>query len=35
MNAVLNAFQLLGVTELDMPATAEKVWRAFQAAQCS
>ena len=30
MNAVIDALALLGVTNLDMPATPEKVWRAIQ-----
>jgi carbon-monoxide dehydrogenase large subunit len=33
MNAVLDALAPLGVTELDMPFTPEKVWRAIQASQ--
>ncbi|TCZ63180.1 xanthine dehydrogenase family protein molybdopterin-binding subunit [Roseicella aquatilis] len=32
MHAVLDALRPLGVTELQMPATAEKVWRAIRAA---
>jgi carbon-monoxide dehydrogenase large subunit len=32
MNAVLDALAPLGITEMDMPATPEKVWRAIQAA---
>jgi carbon-monoxide dehydrogenase large subunit len=35
MNAVLNALAPLGVRELDMPATSEKVWRAIRAARSS
>jgi len=31
-NAVLDALRPLGVTELDMPATPQKVWRAIRAA---
>jgi carbon-monoxide dehydrogenase large subunit len=33
MNAVMNALAPLGVTELDMPATPARVWRAIQAAR--
>jgi aerobic carbon-monoxide dehydrogenase large subunit len=33
MNAVLDALAPLGVRELDMPATAERVWRAIQSAR--
>jgi carbon-monoxide dehydrogenase large subunit len=33
MNAVLDALAPLGVTDLDMPATSEKVWRAIRAAK--
>jgi carbon-monoxide dehydrogenase large subunit len=29
MNAILNALAPLGVRELDMPATSERVWRAI------
>jgi carbon-monoxide dehydrogenase large subunit len=32
MNAVLDALAPLGVTDLDMPATPERVWRAIRAA---
>jgi aerobic carbon-monoxide dehydrogenase large subunit len=32
MNAVLDALAPLGVRDLDMPATSEKVWRAMRAA---
>jgi carbon-monoxide dehydrogenase large subunit len=32
MIAVMNALATLGVRELDMPATSERVWRAIQAA---
>jgi carbon-monoxide dehydrogenase large subunit len=32
MNAVMDALAPLGVRELDMPATAERVWAAIQAA---
>jgi carbon-monoxide dehydrogenase large subunit len=32
MNAILDALAPLGVTNLDMPATPEKVWRAIQVA---
>jgi len=32
MLAIMNALAPLGVTELDMPATAERVWRAIRAA---
>jgi len=31
INAVLDALAPLGVTDIDMPATSEKVWRAIQA----
>jgi carbon-monoxide dehydrogenase large subunit len=33
MNAVLDALAPLGVRQLDMPATSEKVWRAMEAAR--
>ena len=33
MNAILNALESVGVTELDMPATPERIWRAIRAAQ--
>jgi carbon-monoxide dehydrogenase large subunit len=33
MNAVLDALAPLGVRELDMPATSERVWQAMQAAR--
>ena len=33
MNGVLDALAPLGVRELDMPATAERVWRAIQSAR--
>jgi carbon-monoxide dehydrogenase large subunit len=29
MNAILDALRPAGVTELDMPATAHRVWRAL------
>jgi len=32
MIAVMNALAPLGVRELDMPATSERVWQAIQAA---
>jgi aerobic carbon-monoxide dehydrogenase large subunit len=32
MNAVLDALAPLGITDLDLPATPEKVWRAMRAA---
>jgi carbon-monoxide dehydrogenase large subunit len=32
INAVLDALEPLGVKHIEMPATAEKVWRAIQAA---
>ena len=35
MIAILNALAPLGVTELDMPATSERVWQAIRAAQRS
>ena len=34
INAILDALRPWGVTEIDMPATPERVWRALQAAQC-
>jgi carbon-monoxide dehydrogenase large subunit len=33
MNAVLDALKSVGVTELDMPASASRVWEAIQAAK--
>ncbi|MBT4043779.1 MAG: xanthine dehydrogenase family protein molybdopterin-binding subunit [Rhodospirillaceae bacterium] len=33
MNAVLDALATVGVTELDMPATSERVWQAIQGAK--
>jgi carbon-monoxide dehydrogenase large subunit len=33
INAVVDALAPLGVTELDMPASSERVWRAIQAAK--
>jgi carbon-monoxide dehydrogenase large subunit len=33
INAVINALEPLGVTDMSMPATPEKVWRAIQDAQ--
>ena len=33
MNAILHALRPLGVTQLDMPATPERVWRAIQDAR--
>jgi len=33
INAVVNALSPLGVTDITMPATPEKVWRAIQDAQ--
>ncbi len=33
MNAVLDALAPLGITQLDMPATPERVWRAIQSAR--
>jgi carbon-monoxide dehydrogenase large subunit len=33
INAVVNALLPLGVTDITMPATPEKVWRAIQDAQ--
>ena len=35
MNAVLHALGPLGVTELDMPATSLRVWRAIQQSRAS
>jgi aerobic carbon-monoxide dehydrogenase large subunit len=34
MNAVMNALAEVGVLELDMPATPNRVWRAIQDARC-
>jgi aerobic carbon-monoxide dehydrogenase large subunit len=33
MNAVIDALSHLGITEMDMPATPERVWRAIQRAK--
>jgi aerobic carbon-monoxide dehydrogenase large subunit len=33
MIAVMNALGQIGVKELDMPATSERVWRAIQTAR--
>ena len=33
MNAVIDALSTVGVTEMDMPATPEKVWRAIREAR--
>jgi carbon-monoxide dehydrogenase large subunit len=33
MNAVLDALGPLGITDFDMPATPERVWRAIQGAR--
>ena len=30
--AIMNALEPLGVTELDMPATSDRVWQAIQSA---
>ena len=35
INAVLDALAPLGVTDISMPATPEKIWRAIQAAQAA
>ncbi len=35
MNAVMNALQPLGVTQLDMPATPARIWTAIEAARRS
>jgi carbon-monoxide dehydrogenase large subunit len=35
INAVLDALAPLGVTDISMPATPEKIWRAIQAAKAS
>jgi len=35
INAVIDALTPLGVTDISMPATPEKVWRAIQAAQAT
>ena len=32
MNAMMNALVEVGVTELDMPATPNRIWQAIQAA---
>jgi aerobic carbon-monoxide dehydrogenase large subunit len=32
MIAIMHALEPLGVTELDMPATTERVWQAIQQA---
>jgi hypothetical protein len=29
MNAVLDALEPLGIVDIDMPATSERVWRAM------
>jgi aerobic carbon-monoxide dehydrogenase large subunit len=34
-NAVIDAVSLLGVKHIDMPCTAERVWRAIQEAKTS
>jgi carbon-monoxide dehydrogenase large subunit len=33
MNAILDALAPLGVTQLDMPATPQAIWRAIQASR--
>jgi aerobic carbon-monoxide dehydrogenase large subunit len=33
MNAVVDALTPFGVTDLDMPATPERVWRALEEAR--
>ena len=35
INAVMNALEPLGVRELDMPASSDRVWQAIQTAQAS
>ena len=35
INAIIDALTPLGVTDMSMPATPEKIWRAIQAAQAS
>ena len=35
INAVIDALIPLGVTDISMPATPEKIWRAIQAAQAA
>ena len=35
MIAIMNALAPLGVTDLDMPASPERVWRAIQAARAA
>lgn len=34
MNAIRDALGEAGVTHVDMPATAEQIWRALRAARC-
>jgi len=34
MNAVADALAPLGITHLDMPYTAERVWAAIRSAEC-
>jgi carbon-monoxide dehydrogenase large subunit len=33
MNAIMHALEPLGVRELDMPATSDRIWHAIRAAQ--
>jgi carbon-monoxide dehydrogenase large subunit len=35
MNAIVDALTPVGVTHLDMPATAEKVWKAIATARAA
>ena len=35
MNAILDALSPLGITEMEMPATSERVWRAIRAAKAA
>ena len=33
MNAIIDALSTVGITEMDMPVTPEKVWRAIRDAR--
>jgi carbon-monoxide dehydrogenase large subunit len=33
MNAVIDALAPMGIRDIEMPATAERVWRAIQSAK--
>jgi carbon-monoxide dehydrogenase large subunit len=35
MNAVMHALQSVGVRELDMPATSDRIWRAIRDAKAA